>query len=348
MIRYSDSYWRDVNSVISVIKNVEKLFSHTIFITGATGMICSAVAEVLMYLNRNRKANIRLVLGGRSVERLRKRFGDFAESKDYDFISFDALNPVGNYVKCDYIIHGASPADPISFAEKPVETMISNLYGLKDLLDIAKLNKHCRLLYISSSEIYGKFNSSEPLLEDNYGCVDILNFRSCYPSAKRAAETLCAAYQHEFGVETVIARPGHIYGPTITLNDSRATAQFTRKAALGEPIVMKSKGTQLRSYCYCLDCASALLSILVNGQAGEAYNISNPDSIVTIHDMAELFAHYSGQKVIYELPDYLESSGYNTMQNSSLNADKLLDLGWRGLFTPKDGVKATLKHYIMS
>ena len=348
MVHYTEDYWEDVRKTISVIANIDNLFSHTILITGATGMICSSVAEIIMYLNANRNANIKLILAGRSLERMKRRFKNFKKDRDYYFLLFDALHPIEEHIKCDYIIHGASPADPYSFSREPVETIMANIYGLKGLLDIARLNKRCKLLYISSSEVYGQSSSREPLRERDYGYVDILNPRSCYPSAKRLAETLCASYNHEFGVEFVIARPGHIYGPTITLSDSRATAQFTRKAAMAEPIVMKSKGAQLRSYCYSLDCASALLSILTNGRVGEAYNISNPNSILTIREMAELFAKYSGQDVIFKCPEQMELSGYNVMKNSSLNSDKLSSLGWKGVFSPEDGVKATLRYYIHS
>lgn len=120
--------------------------------------------------------------------------------------------------------------------------------------------------------------------------MDILNQRASYPSAKRASETLCIAYGIEYGVDTVIVRPGHIYGPSITESDSRASAQFTRNVVAGKDIVMKSAGTQVRSYCYTLDCASAVLTVLLNGQTGNAYNISNKNSICTISDIAQ-FLH---------------------------------------------------------
>ena len=88
--------------------------------------------------------------------------------------------------------------------------MLANLYGLDSLLKVAVKNKGCRLLYISSSEIYGKKDENTPYNETDYGYVDILNPRACYPSAKRAAETLCVSYGVQYGVDFVIARPGHI------------------------------------------------------------------------------------------------------------------------------------------
>ena len=159
--------------------------------------------------------------------------------------------------------------------------------------------------------------------------MDILNPRACYPSSKRAAETMCATYQEEYGVDFVVVRPGHIYGPTITESDSRASAQFTRLAVKGKDIVMKSAGTQLRSYTYTLDCASAIIAVLTCGGMGEAYNISNSNSIVTIREFAECMTEISGVKLIFEQSSNKEKRSYNLMDNSSLNSEKLESLGWR-------------------
>ena len=205
-----------------------------------------------------------------------------------------------------------------------------------------------RLLFVSSSEVYGNrerfsYDAGGEIAEDEYGYVDILSSRSCYPSGKRAAESLCASYIDEYDVDAVIVRPGYIYGPTISKTDSRASAAFTLDAAAGRDIIMKSKGEQLRSYCYMLDCASALLSVLLNGERGEAYNISNKDSIVTIRDVAECLARKSGVNVVFEIPSDEEKKSFNPMKNSVLDASKLESLGWKACFGLEEGIERTLK-----
>lgn len=342
MVIYDKSYREEVQKVISVIPDITKLFGKSIMITGATGMICSAVTELLFGLNKESNANIRIILAGRNQERMQQRFYCFKEGQDYSFLEYDATKEVGISLSPDYIIHGASPADPASFINHPVETMFANLIGLKSLLDVAKSNSKTRLLYISSSEVYGKKEENRPYHETDYGYVDILNPRACYPSSKRTAETMCAAYHEEYGVDFVVVRPGHIYGPSITDSDSRASAQFTRKAKAGENIVLKSAGTQLRSYTYTLDCASAILTVLVKGECGEAYNISNPHSIVTIRELAECMAKTAGVKVVYEQASDQELKSYNMMDNSSLESAKLENLGWKGLFDLNKGIESTL------
>ena len=345
MVLYSDSYWAEVKEVLQSIPDVHMLSGKSVLITGASGMICSTVVELLFALNNDDHAGIRIYLAGRDREKIVHRFHPFMEGKDYEFVHYDSECGLQQQLDVDYIIHGASPADPSSFAKYPVETMLSNILGMKSLLDFAKQSKRPRLLFISSSEVYGRQPEKRPFIETDYGYVDVLNPRACYPSSKRAAETLCAAYKQEYGIDFVVVRPGHIYGPSITDLDSRASAQFTRKANAGEDIIMKSAGMQLRSYCYTLDCASAILTVLLKGVNGEAYNVSNPQSIITIRELAECMAKTAGVDVVYEQPSDVEQKSYNMMDNSSLDSTKLESMGWKGRFDIKRGIESTLNYY---
>lgn len=334
--------------VAGSIPEIDKLYNKKILITGATGMLCSPVVDIISLLNREKNAGIELTIAGRSEQRCSDRFKGALDEGDYKFVKYDANSVAKLDVKADYIIHGASNADNRRFLKEPVETLLSNIIGLKALLDLAADNKGSRLLFVSSSEVYGNrerfsYAADGEIAEDEYGYVDILSSRSCYPSGKRAAESLCASYIDEYDVDAVIVRPGYIYGPTISKTDSRASAAFTLDAASGRNIVMKSKGEQLRSYCYMLDCASALLSVLVKGECGEAYNISNKDSIVSLKDVAECLAEKSGVKVVLEIPSEEEKKSFNPMKNSVLDATKLESLGWKAYFGLEEGIERTLK-----
>jgi nucleoside-diphosphate-sugar epimerase len=341
-MNYSEKYWKGLARVVPHIPNLQSVYGKTFFITGATGMICSTVADLLFHLNDAYHANIKIILAGRSKERVEKRFYAFQNEKDYQYVKYDATVSSNLKLKADYIIHGASNANPGIYVRQPVETMLANLVGLNSLLDSLKENSTARLLYLSSSEVYGQKDNKAAYKEEDYGYLDILNQRASYPSSKRAAETLCVAYNQEYSIDTVIVRPGHIYGPSITESDNRASAQFTRCALAGENIVMKSAGTQLRSYCYTADCASAILAVLINGESGKAYNISNKESVVTISDLAHTLADIVGRRVIYENPTDNEKQGYNLMSNSSLEAEKLEKLGWKAVFNLYEGVKNTI------
>lgn len=345
MIMYCKEYWNDVKQVVSCIPNVKNIFGKSILITGGTGLICSSVVDVLLYLNKEENADINILLAGRSKDRTASRFYEAVEGKDYRFCFYDATKNQNLEIETDLIIHGASNANPAIYIKEPVETMLANIIGLNNLLSMAVRVKGKRVLYISSSEVYGNIDENRPYKEGDYGFVDILNMRASYPCAKRAAETLCVAYGNEYGLETVIVRPGHIYGSAITNTDTRASAEFTRNAVSGEYIVMKSTGMQLRSYCYSLDCASAILSVLINGESGSAYNISNKNSICTISDIAKELAECSDGNVIFQKATEQERKGYNFMSNSSLDSEKLEALGWRAMFDLKQGAEKTIKYY---
>ena len=265
------------------------------------------------------------------------------EVNGVEFLEYDATRPLSFNQKADYFIHGASPASPDQFMKAPVDTMLSNIFGLKEILD-RSIKSNARTLYISSSEVYGKVQTLQPIEENACGPIEILNSRNSYGQSKRAAETLCASYKTQYDADIVIVRPGHIYGPTAGRTDNRVSSSFMYDSLDGKDLVLKSKGQQLRSYTYCLDCASAILTVLLKGQSGEAYNISNPNSICSIADMAGAFAKHSGVNLKFELPAEEEKKAFNPMNNSSLNSDKLQSLGWKPAFTQDEG----FKHSIMT
>ena len=337
---------KDCDLVISHIPNLEALKNKRILITGATGMIGSAVAELLFRQNRKSDYNVDIYLGGRNEEGLSQRFTDFTGM--YTYVHYEANGEHINYTfldGLDYIIHCAGYGDPKFISEKPVDIIMNNVCGTNILLNLANMYK-AKLLFVSSGEIYGKnIEADGRYIENAYGYVDVLNPRASYPNAKRLAESLCISHAKQYGTEVVIARSCHIYGPSIKDSDSRASAAFTREAISGNDIVMKSAGSQVRSYCYTLDCAGALLTILINGNGSEAYNISNINSIASIRELAETLAMEAGVNLIFENPSDSDRKSYNLMDNSVLDASKLESLGWTGVFDLNAGIRNTLKYY---
>lgn len=312
------------------------LQSKSILITGASGLICSAFIDRLMDCNEQEKLGINIYAISRNKDYAQKRFQVYWNNPLFTFIQHDVIESFSLDVPIDYILHGASNASPKRYATDPVGTMKANLWGVANMLDLAK-EKQARLLYISSGEVYGEGDGYD-FMETYSGYVDCLNSRACYPSSKRASETLCISYKEQYGVNIVIARPCHIYG-TDTERDDRAFAQFLRNAKAGKNIVLKSKGQQVRSYCHVDDCVSALLYILLRGKNGEAYNIANGESVKSIKELAEMVADLSKVKVVYDIPSDQELRGYSKVQRAVLDAIKLESLGWQPSISLKNGLK---------
>lgn len=342
---YENKLWiEDIDKVIQIVPEMKKLEGRSVLITGATGLICSAIIDVLFRYNDLNRKKIKIYAAGRSVEKIRKRFGYMTDRPDFVYVPYDSTKDDNHMdVDVDFIIHGASNAYPSLVMKEPVETMLSNFQGMNYLLSYARNKGSKRLLYISSSEVYGRKEGDNPYKENEYGYVDLLNPRNSYAIGKRAAETLCVSYANEFEVESVIVRPGHIYGPTAAEGDTRVSSAWAFDVARGRNIILKSDGAQIRSYCHCLDCASAILKVLLCGENMHAYNISNPDSIINIHELAEILARVAGVELKTELPSEEERKEFNPMNNSSLEAKKLTALGWKGCFDAEKGLEHTVR-----
>ena len=198
------------------------------------------------------------------------------------------------------------------------------------------------MIYISSSEVYGNKSTEESFVEGKYGVIDIDNIRSSYAVAKRASEMLCKAYTAEYKVDTVIVRPGHIFGPSAKKEDKRISSDFAFKAASEKNLEMRSLGLQKRSYCYSIDCAIQILTVLLKGESGQAYNIGH-DEITTIKRMAEICAKAGNVELTVAHPTEAELKTFNPMNNSALDNAKVKNLGYRDVFSVEDGLIHTVK-----
>lgn len=329
--------------MVEVMKNYdyipfEKLNGKNILITGACGLIGSAIIDFL--IENNVECNIYAM--ARNRNKAEKSFAKYLNYPLLHIVEGDVNAPLKENLVFHYIINAASNANPNAYATDPVGTIWTNINGTKNLLDYGKGHGLERFLYVSSGEVYGNGNVKE-WLESDSGYVDCMTLRSCYPTSKRAAETLCVAYSRQYHVEIVVARPCHTYGPHFTDSDTRAYAQFVRNARNHEDIILKSKGEQYRSWLYVKDCASAILTILLKGQNGEAYNVADEDSCVTIRELAETIANIGGGKVVFDLPSDVEKQGFSVIRKAVFNTGKLEALGWQPKYKMKEALIETIK-----
>lgn len=323
-----------------------------ILVTGATGLIGSALVDLFMEEGLHD-----VYAAGRNEERAKRRFAKYTGNSRFHFVRHDVCRPLEGDTRYHLIVHAASGADPRSFSTDPVGVMTANIDGVRNLLDYGRNNGMERLLYVSSGEVYGSDNGEKLWREDDSGYVDTMTPRACYPSSKRAAETLCVAYAAQYGLDVVVARPCHTYGANFTESDNRAYAQFMRNVVNGEDIVLNSDGSQYRSWIYVKDCAEALRTILYKGVNGTAYNVADEQSCVTIKELAELIAKAGHRKVIINAQHSSLNPQPSTLQKDSslfifhssfikratFDTSRLRALGWQPQFTLAQGIAECLQ-----
>ena len=337
-------YNEDVKYVAELDLPWEKLQNRSILITGASGLIGSFLVDVLMYKNINDDMKCKVYAIGRNENKAKNIFGDYWNNDDFKFISQDINIPFTlNVEKIDYVLHMASNTHPVAYSTDPIGTITANIIGTNNLLNFAVEHSSVRFLFVSSNEIYGENRGDVEFFNEQYcGYIDCNTLRAGYPESKRCGEALCQAYKKQKDLDIVISRLTRSYGPTVLKTDTKVISQFINNGINNEDIVLKSKGTQYYSYTYMSDAVSGLLTVLLKGINGEAYNIADENSDIMLKDLAQIIANYSGHKVVFELPDEIEKAGYSKATKARLSSKKIKQLGWKPQYNIKNGIERTL------
>jgi nucleoside-diphosphate-sugar epimerase len=337
-------YKEDIAGIASYAIDWERLTNTNILITGATGLIGTALIDALMYRNAVYNDTITVYAMARNIEKATERFGDYFNNPHFIFMRQDVQTPIQIEKEIDFIIHGASNTHPIAYSNDPINTVLLSVIGTKNILDLAVSRNVKRTVFLSTVEIYGENRGDVEQFDETYcGYIDCNTLRAGYPEGKRAAEALCQAYISERKSDIVIARCSRVYGATMSSDDSKAIAQFLRNAAKNENIVLKSKGTQHYSYCYAADICRAILFLLLNGRNGEAYNIADSSKCVSLYEIARLLSNYTKQQIMYDNPDSAEVKGYSKATKAILDCSKIDTLGWKATLSIEKGLIRTLE-----
>ncbi len=338
---------RDIEEIANNMSyQFEKLDNKTIFITGASGLIGSQIVKSLACINRIRHLSIKIVAFVRNIENARNIFENILDKDFFEIVSGDINNNISYNGKIDYIIHTASATDSKYFVSNPVETIDTAILGTRNVLKLAKDNKIKSMVYLSSLEVYGKNENKELICEEDYGFIDFLNVRSSYSESKRMVECMCKSYFEEYGVNVKIARLSQTFGPGVKYNDNRVFAEFCRSVIEKKDIALHTEGRTIRTYCYTKDAVYAIFRIMLDGISGEAYNVSNIDTAISIKDMAQLVCDtfpMSNIKVKIEVTEDIKKFGYNPEMIIKLETKKIEKLGWKPTTNLKEMFINTIK-----
>ncbi len=293
-------------------------------VTGATGYIGSMLVEKLLQEGKYVTVIVR------NPERLKDTICNLVKIIQADIVSAEELSQITDSFDC--LIHCAAATKSSYMMSNPVEVAESIVFGTKNILELAVRCHVKSVVYLSSMEVYGNIDCSDGrrIKEKELGVLDITNIRSCYPYAKRMAESFCYFYHHEYAVSIKIARLSQTFGRGVQPNENRIFAQLARAVKNNTDIVLHTKGQSMGNYCDIDDAIDAILFLSKHGEAAETYNIVNESNTMTIRQMAELVSEkiaIGKSKIVYDIPED-NRFGYAAETGLRLSGEKLKELGW--------------------
>lgn len=303
----------------------------SVMVTGATGLVGSAIVKSIIQHNENSVNKISVLALVRNKEKAEKVFSDYSGDK-LTYVVSDICELKPEDMGVDYIIHAASQTASKAFVNQPVETINTAIKGTTNILEFARVNNVKSFVYLSSMEVYGTPLTDEKIFENHGTSLDTMAVRSCYPESKRMCENICTSYFSEYGVPVKTVRLTQTFGPGVEYNDGRVFAEFARCAIENRNIVLKTKGETKRNYLYLFDAVNAILTVLINGENGNAYNAANEETYCSIYEMAKMVAEKCADgkiNVVIEENEDLSKFGYAPTLKMNLSTEKLRNLGWK-------------------
>jgi nucleoside-diphosphate-sugar epimerase len=300
-----------------------------VLVTGATGLIGRPLVKTLLWYGMEHGAELRVLGLTRDRTRARAAFAGALRAGAPLTLVEGEVETLRLDEPVDLIVHGASVTSSHDFVAHPVKTIQTALKGTERVLEIAH-ERDASLAYLSSMEVYGAPDGSRRITESDFEGFDPMLVRSSYPEGKRMAEAMCAAYAQDLGVHAKVLRLTQTFGPGVAHDDGRVFASFARSAVEGRDIVLHTAGETERSYLYTADAVTAILTVLLKGQDGQAYNAANEESYCSIRSMADLVARTCGPApVAVRVEAQGGTSAYAPTLKMDLDTAKLQALGWR-------------------
>jgi nucleoside-diphosphate-sugar epimerase len=296
-------------------------------VTGASGFVGSHLVDRLLDEGFTVTGLDNLVTGNLA------NLGSAIRNSKFKFQEVDiSVDMPDLETKFDYIFHAASPASPPKYFKYPIQTMLVNSIGTKNLLDLS-IKNDSRFIFFSTSEIYGD-PLEHPQKETYWGNVNPIGPRSIYDEAKRFGEALVAQYVREKKVNAGIIRIFNTYGPRLDPHDGRVVSTFVRQAINGEALTINGDGNQTRSFCYISDLIDGIFKMAESSEFGPI-NLGNPNEMTLNELIKEISKLLSKNLNTMNLPE-LKDDPVRRKPDISLAKEKL---GWEPKVTLIQGLQ---------
>lgn len=339
----------DIRLIAEIIKkDAKKLEGKTLLISGGAGFIGSYILATIHELNKNYLSRpCRVISIDNFITGRKRRIVEEIKSDYFSFLEKDVTKPLDIEGKVDYIIHAAGLASPVYYQKYPLETIESAIYGVRNLLEIAKKKKSKSFLYFSSSEIYGDPDPNFiPTPETYRGNVSAIGPRACYDESKRLGETICMVFYEKYKTPVKIVRPFNVFGPGMLPNDYRVVPMFISNALKGRPLPVHDKGNQTRTFCYISDAIIGFLKVLLSSKSGEVYNVGNENDEINMMKLAILISDLFKNKVEVHTVKYPSTYPQDEPKRRCPDLTKIrTNLGYKPSVSLKQGLSRVIQWY---
>jgi dTDP-glucose 4,6-dehydratase len=301
-------------------------------ITGGAGFLGSHLCDLFLARGHEVVCMDNFLTGSpKNIQHLFGRDG-------FSFIKQDVTDYIHIDGPLDYVLHFASPASPIDYLEKPIQTLKVGSLGTHKTLGVAK-DKGARYLIASTSEVYGD-PLTHPQREEYWGNVNPVGPRGVYDEAKRFAEAMTMAYHRFHGVQTRIVRIFNTYGERMRINDGRVVPAFISQALRNEPLTVFGDGSQTRSFCYVSDLIEGIYRLLMSDEV-QPTNIGNP-SEMTVLQFAQVIQKLTGTSAPIEFRPLPEDDP--KIRRPDITKARTL-LGWEPNVPLEEGIGRTIDYF---
>ncbi len=313
-------------------------------ITGGAGFIGSQLARRLLAQSVEVTVLDNLFTGSKA------NIYDLLDNPRFTFVMHDVVQPF--WGQFDEIYNLACPASPIHYQRNPVETIKVSFLGMMNTLELA-LKTKARVFHTSTSEVYGD-PDVHPQPESYWGHVNPIGTRSCYDEGKRAAESLCADYMREYGVDVRMIRIFNTYGPHMHPHDGRVVSNFIVQALQGKAITLYGDGGQSRSFQYVddlLDGVQAYMALPLGRVKAFFAKRDLPIPVLNIGNPAEFTIKELAEMTLALIPDTRGALVYQPLprddpkrRRPDITLAKEL-LGWEPRVPLREGLAKTITYF---